>query len=121
MLMRVFIGGAIQSGLLRLSDAELMELANWEVARLLDIRGEPILQHVTRQRHAMPQYHVGHKQRVARILGRLESFPTLALAGNALSGVGIPGCIESGQKAAQRVVDGLRCGSTVKVHSLALV
>ncbi|MCM2373240.1 protoporphyrinogen oxidase [Aporhodopirellula aestuarii] len=106
-LMRVFIGGACQGGLLRLPDKELLELAQWEVAKLLDISGEPLMQHITRQKHAMPQYHVGHRARVERIEQRLQSHPTLALAGNALNGVGVPGCIDSGQKAARRVVDEL--------------
>jgi oxygen-dependent protoporphyrinogen oxidase len=106
-LMRVFIGGACQSGLMRLPDKELIELALWEVTKLLDIDGEPLLRHITRQTHAMPQYHVGHKARVARIEERLKLYPSLALAGNALNGVGVPGCIESGQKAALRILDGM--------------
>ncbi len=107
-LMRVFIGGAMQPGLLRMPDQQLIELAHWELAKLMDIQGEPLLRHLTRQSHAMPQYHVGHKQRIAEINERLEHHPTLALAGSSLSGVGVPGCIESGQKAAARVLEGLR-------------
>ncbi len=106
-LMRVFIGGAMQSGLLRLPNLQLLELAHWEVAKLLHITGEPILSHVTRQDQAMPQYHVGHKQRIAKINERLEHHPSLALAGSSLSGVGVPGCIESGQKAALKIIEGL--------------
>ncbi len=119
-LMRVFIGGATQSGLLRLSDVELMELAHWELARLLDIQGEPMLQHITRQRQAMPQYHVGHKQRIATINQRLEPHPTLALAGSSLSGVGVPSCIESGQKAAQRVTAALQLVFRAETRSTVL-
>jgi len=107
-LMRVFIGGAMQPGLLRMPDQQLIELAHWELAKLMDIEGEPILRHITRQTHAMPQYHVGHKQRIAEINEQLEHHPTLALAGSSLSGVGVPGCIESGQKAAARIVAGLK-------------
>ncbi|QDV47058.1 Protoporphyrinogen oxidase [Stieleria neptunia] len=115
-LMRVFIGGACQSGLLRLPDTQLLELAHWEVAKLLDIEGEPLMRHITRQRHAMPQYHVGHRNRIAKINQRLEWFPTLALAGGSLSGVGVPSCIESGQKAAERIVAATRKTSTVPVQ-----
>jgi oxygen-dependent protoporphyrinogen oxidase len=107
-LLRVFIGGACQRGLLRMSNQELMELAHWELARILEIKGEPLLQSITRQNGAMPQYHVGHRRRVAAVDKRLQEFPTLALAGSALTGVGVPGCIESGEKAAQRVVAALR-------------
>ncbi|WP_404305558.1 protoporphyrinogen oxidase [Neorhodopirellula lusitana] len=110
-LMRVFIGGALQAGLLRLPDSQLTELAHWELAKLMDIEGEPVLRHITRQSHAMPQYHVGHKQRIAEINERLSEHPTLSLAGSSLSGVGVPGCIESGQKAATRIVEALKKSS----------
>ncbi|MGB7323542.1 MAG: protoporphyrinogen oxidase [Rubripirellula sp.] len=107
-LMRVFIGGACQSDLLQMPDVQLMELAHWELAKLLDIQDEPLMRHITRQTNAMPQYHVGHKDRIAKITQRLDLFPTLALAGSSLSGVGVPGCIESGQKAAKRVAAAIR-------------
>lgn len=107
-LMRVFIGGAMQPGLLRMPDSQLIELAHFELAKLLKIDGEPTLRHLTRQTHAMPQYHVGHKQRIAEINERLDEYPTLALAGSSLSGVGVPGCIESGQSAAAKIVEGLK-------------
>ncbi|WP_044302975.1 protoporphyrinogen oxidase, partial [Rhodopirellula sallentina] len=106
-LMRVFIGGACQGGLLRLPDKELLELAHWEIAKLLDVTGEPLVQHITRQTNAMPQYHVGHRDRVERVEARLQDYPTLALAGNALNGVGVPGCIDSGQAAARRILETL--------------
>src|SRR5690606_12727383 len=61
LLMRVFIGGAMQPGLLRLPNQGLMQLAHREVAKLLKIKGQPIMRHVVRQVEAMPQYHVGHK------------------------------------------------------------
>jgi oxygen-dependent protoporphyrinogen oxidase len=103
-LLRIFIGGACQSGLLQLSRQHLMELAELEVADLLQIRGEPILRTAIRQRQAMPQYHVGHRDRVARIETRLERFPTLRFAGSALDGVGVPACIQSGEAAAMRLL-----------------
>lgn len=106
-LMRVFIGGACQSGLLRLPHDEIIELAEFELSKLLDIKGEPVLRHIARQSHAMPQYHVGHCERVASIERRLQQFPTLTLAGSALSGVGVPGCIQSGEAAARRIVSAL--------------
>ncbi len=118
-LMRVFIGGAMQPDLLRMSDHQLTELAHWEIAELLDIEGEPILRHVTRQTHAMPQYHIGHKQRIAEIQEQLSQHPTLALAGSSLTGVGVPGCIESGQKAATKILAEL-LPAGVSTHQTAL-
>jgi oxygen-dependent protoporphyrinogen oxidase len=51
----------------------------------------------------MPQYHVGHLQRVAAIERLAAQHPRLALAGNAFRGVGLPDCIHSGEEAAERV------------------
>lgn len=107
-LMRVFIGGACQSGLLRLSSNELMELAEVELSQLLRIRQPPFFRQVVRHSAVRPQYRVGHLDKVANIERLLQRYPTLALAGNALHGVGIPSCIVSGQKAAARVLAGLR-------------
>jgi oxygen-dependent protoporphyrinogen oxidase len=56
----------------------------------------------------MPQYHVGHLARVARIERLAAGVPTLALAGNAYRGVGIPQCIASGEAAAQQITSALR-------------
>lgn len=69
---------------------------------------EPMFRHLTRHSSAMPQYHIGHNQRIAEINERLAEYPRLALAGSSLSGVGVPSCIESRHRAAHRIVDGLR-------------
>jgi oxygen-dependent protoporphyrinogen oxidase len=107
-LLRVFIGGACQSGLLRLSNRQLVGLAEREIADLLQVSGEPVLRHIARHTRAMPQYHVGHRDRVATIHQRIAQFPTLALAGSALNGVGVPACIQSGQVAAEWVLSRLK-------------
>jgi oxygen-dependent protoporphyrinogen oxidase len=106
-LLRVYMGGVCQSGLLHLPDDQLVQLAEREVADLLQIRGEPVIRHLTRQRRAMPQYHVGHRDLVAKINERLTRFSTLALAGSAYGGVGVPACIQSGKDAAERVLSRL--------------
>jgi oxygen-dependent protoporphyrinogen oxidase len=103
-LLRVFMGGACQSGLLRLSGEQLIELAERDIGELLQVQGEPTLRHLTRHHRALPQYHVGHRDRLATINRRLARFPTLALAGSAYGGVGIPACIESGQAAANQIL-----------------
>ena len=63
---------------------------------------------VTRHLEAMPQYHVGHLDRVAHITSRMAHCPGLALAGNAYHGVGIPDCIHSAEIAVQTLLEYLR-------------
>jgi oxygen-dependent protoporphyrinogen oxidase len=103
-LLRTYVGGAVQSDLLKNSDEQLLRIAKSELAQLLDISGQPIMESLTRQTRAMPQYHVGHLDRVAVIEGRLEKLPALAISGSSLYGVGVPACIASGEMAAERIV-----------------
>jgi len=103
-LIRVFIGGAVQAELMDLPDDELEAVAQQELAELLGIRGEPIFADVARWPRSMPQYHIGHVALVQRIEDRASSLAGLALAGNAYHGVGIPNCIHSGEEAAEHVL-----------------
>jgi oxygen-dependent protoporphyrinogen oxidase len=62
---------------------------------------------VHRWRYGMPQYVLGHPERLERIEAALERHPGLALAGAAYRGVGIPDCIDSGEEAARSVARAL--------------
>lgn len=104
-LMRVFIGGALDPEATGLSDDALVARARDEVGEILGARGEPRLTRVERWDRAMPQYHVGHVARVARIEAAMGRHPGLALAGAAYEGVGIPQVIASGQKAVARCLE----------------
>jgi oxygen-dependent protoporphyrinogen oxidase len=103
-LIRVFVGGALQPELLQLADPVLLQIALGELKSLLQITGEPQVTDIARWPNSMPQYHVGHLDRVARIDQLTNRHTNLALAGNAYRGVGIPQCIASGQAAAERIV-----------------
>ena len=78
---------------------------------LLGISGAPLYGSVSRHPHSMPQYHVGHQQRVAHLEAMASQVPGLFLAGNAYHGVGIPDCIHSGEGAAQAMLTQLRGAS----------
>ncbi len=107
MLLRVFMGGALQPEMFELSSEELISRALVDLRELLGIEQPPLFAEVAKWERSMPQYHVGHLQRVERINERLPSLPGLALAGNAYSGLGIPDCIRSGEAAAQFIIDSL--------------
>ena len=102
-LVRAFIGGALQPELAELPDAGLRQLALDELSDLLGIEGQPVMTDIARWPRSMPQYHVGHLERVALIEQLAARHRGLALAGNAYHGVGIPQCIESGEWAAARI------------------
>lgn len=103
-LMRTFVGGATQPELLNRSDDELVDLVREETSDILGIRNRETLSIVTRYNNAMPQYHIGHQQRISAIEKLVDAEPGLHLAGSAYHGVGIPDCVRSGREAADRVL-----------------
>ncbi len=102
-LLRTFVGGAMQPELLDRSDEDLLDLVAEELQELLGVPRQADFALVSRYADAMPQYHVGHLEIVGRIEQCLEEMPRLALAGNAFHGVGIPDTIRSGERAAERI------------------
>jgi oxygen-dependent protoporphyrinogen oxidase len=106
-VLRTFVGGALQPELLHRTDHEITQIVRSELADILGVRGEPTFVRVSRYEGAMPQYHVGHLDRVARIKTLLAAHPRLALAGNAYDGVGVPDCVKSGEDVAARALSAL--------------
>ena len=110
-LLRCFAGGALQPDLLDQPDQLLEAQVREDLEALLGIAGTPTLCRTTRYPDGMPQYNVGHLDRVERIDARLRRFPTLALAGKSYRGVGIADCIGSGEAAAEGMVEHLSRGA----------
>ncbi|PQO42069.1 protoporphyrinogen oxidase [Blastopirellula marina] len=104
-MMRVFVGGACHPELDDLSDDELKKVVNEELAELIGLTGEAEKFLIRRWNGKMPQYHLGHLDRVAALEAAAAQLPGLELAGNAYRGVGVPQCIQSGEQAAARVVE----------------
>ncbi len=100
-LVRVFIGRSGMDHALESTDAHLVELARAEVADVLNCREAPLFQRVFRWVRGMPQYTMGHLERVDRLVERARHHPGLFVAGNYLQGVGLPDCIASGERAAE--------------------
>ncbi len=105
-LIRCFIGGALQSELLDHSDEELISIARGELADLIGLVGAPIVSRVVRWDRAMPQYHVGHLDRVEKIQRAIAESPGLSLISNSLGGVGIAAVVRSADRIAAEVIDG---------------
>lgn len=107
LLVRVFLGGALAEEQMALSDVELLSIATSEMCELIGARGQPQTMDIVRWHEKMPQYHVGHVQLVERIEQQAAQLSGVELAGNAYHGVGIPQCIESGNRAARRLADAI--------------
>lgn len=107
LLLRTFVGGAMQPEMLQQDDDEILDSVDRELRAIYGMHREPLFAEVIRYHEAMPQYHVGHCDRIRRIESSLQQFPGLRLAGSAWHGVGIPDCITSGRNAADAVLAGL--------------
>jgi protoporphyrinogen/coproporphyrinogen III oxidase len=112
-LLRVFIGRAGQENEIDWDEASLLEIAREELQLTLGIRAAPLLQRIYLWEKAMPQYALGHQQRLERIETCLSAYPGLALAGNGYQGIGIPDCIHSGESAGGKVLAALTDRETV--------
>ena len=106
-LLRVFVGRAGQEDQVPWDEAGLLEIAREEVRLTLGITAEPVLERVYIWERAMPQYNLGHPERLKRIEARLGRLPGLSLAGNGYGGIGIPDCIHSGEEAAEGILAAL--------------
>jgi oxygen-dependent protoporphyrinogen oxidase len=103
-LLRAFAGGALQPEIFALDETEMATRVEADLRELLGIREDPCLIEVAKWERSMPQYEVGHLERVSDIEKLAGELPGLALAGNAYRGAGIPDCVRSGEKAAEAML-----------------
>lgn len=104
-LLRAFAGGALQPEIFALDEAELLERVEIDLRELLGVSEPPLFAEVAKWKNSMPQYEVGHLDRVQSIEHELAQLPSLTLAGNAYRGAGIPDCIRSGEAAAEQIIN----------------
>ena len=102
---RCSIGRIGDVAVLRRDDADLAALAAAELADAIGTAKQPIARRVTRWGGGLPQYNVGHLERVTRIRVSVAEQPGLAVAGAAYDGIGIPACIATARSAATQVID----------------
>ncbi|HEX6960227.1 MAG TPA: protoporphyrinogen oxidase, partial [Lacipirellula sp.] len=112
-VIRIFMGGVLRPEMVDRTDDELIATAKSELAQLVGAHGGPVeAPLVMRWRNSMPQYHVGHLNRVQEIESRVAKHRGLQLAGNAYRGVGIPQCVLGGRMAAERLAEQLAGASS---------
>jgi oxygen-dependent protoporphyrinogen oxidase len=107
-LLRAFAGGALQPEMFALDEADMLQRVEQDLRELLGINERPLFAEVAKWQNSMPQYEVGHLDRVEAVENALSQLPDLALAGNAYRGAGIPDCIRSGETAAEKLINFLK-------------
>lgn len=101
-LLRSYVGGPHDPEAVNLNDDELVKVVLDDLQKTMKIKGDPNFKVVTRFKHAMPQYAVGHLERVNKLREYTAgNLPGTFLAGASYEGVGVPDCIEQGENAAK--------------------
>lgn len=106
-LVRCFVGKAGDEALALAPTDEVVAAVRRELADIMGLAAEPALTRIYRWPRAMPQYQVGHLERLGVIDQALAGDPGLVLAGAGYRGIGIPDCISQGAAAADRVAAAL--------------
>ena len=107
LLMRCSLGRHREEHALQRTDDELVEVALGDLADAIRLSVRPVDTHVQRWGGGLPQYAVGHVDRVAAVRAAVARVPGLAVCGAAYDGIGIPACIASGNRAAAEVLAAL--------------
>jgi oxygen-dependent protoporphyrinogen oxidase len=102
-LLRAMSGGWNRADVVDWDDGRLLQALREELRRAMNITAEPVFHKIIRWDKAIPQYHLGHLDRVARIESRAAQHPGLFLGGNAYRGVALNDCTEQGQTLAERI------------------
>lgn len=102
-LLRAMSGGWHRPDIVDWDDARLLPALRAELRAAMQITAEPIFHKIVRWDKAIPQYHLGHLERVAAIESRLATHPGLFLAGNAYHGVSLNDCTEQGEVLAAKM------------------
>jgi len=106
-LIRAFIGGAQDPESTKLTDDELLAQATVALRPLLQITGDPTLVDIVRYEAALPQYHAGHRERIARFREAIGARSGLLAVGNYLDGASLNDCVRVGNNCAQGIIDAM--------------
>lgn len=114
-LIQTMIGGASDPDAVRMTDDQVLQAVARDLGPLIGIRAAPVLARVIRHERGIPQYDVGHGERVARAAEVERAQPGLYLSGNSLRGVAMIDCVRNAYDLADRVMGELASGSSRKV------
>jgi protoporphyrinogen/coproporphyrinogen III oxidase len=109
-VLRCFVGRTGRHPALDLADKELVSAVTRDVRALCNVSVDPVETNVVRWERSLPQYSVGHNDRLRQIETRLLRLGPIFLAGAGYRGSGIPDCIRQGESAANRVLSFLKGG-----------
>jgi protoporphyrinogen/coproporphyrinogen III oxidase len=104
-ILRCFLGRAGRHPALDLADDDLAAWAHAETKRIIRVRAAPLAHHVASWEQGLPQFDVGHPERVGRIESALRFLPRVVVTGAAYRGTGVTDCVRWASAAAEAVRD----------------
>ncbi|MFC4182219.1 protoporphyrinogen oxidase [Saccharococcus thermophilus] len=108
-LLRCYVGRPGDEEIVEQSDDEIVRVVMDDLNKIMRINGRPEFFVISRWKRAMPQYTVGHKERLAKIKDKMAAeLPGVFLAGCSYEGLGLPDCIDQGENAVRAVLDYLQ-------------
>jgi protoporphyrinogen/coproporphyrinogen III oxidase len=102
-LLRAMCGGWNRPEIVDWDDDRLLTAVRGELRQAMGVTAAPVFHQIVRWTKAIPQYHLGHLERVARIEERAARHPGLFLGGNAYRGVALNDCVEQAGIVADRM------------------
>ncbi|MDR4479424.1 MAG: protoporphyrinogen oxidase [Nitrospira sp.] len=101
---RCYLGGVGREAILQRDDEALVRCVREELASIVGLQAAPHYVEVNRWRRAMPQYTIGHLDRLAQLDAALSRFGGLVVTGAGYRGVGLPDCIRDGAETAAQTL-----------------
>jgi oxygen-dependent protoporphyrinogen oxidase len=103
-LIRCYVGGRGREKVLEQEDTSLVECIRRELEAIVGITAVPQYTEIHRWTHGMPQYVLGHRERLTQVEHLLAEWPGVYVTGAGLYGIGIPDCIREGTKVGHQLV-----------------
>ncbi|GMB08819.1 oxygen-dependent protoporphyrinogen oxidase [Thermolongibacillus altinsuensis] len=116
-LLRCYVGRAGDEAIVEQTDEEIVKVVMDDLNKIMNITQKPEFFVVTRWKQSMPQYIVGHRERMERVKEQMnEQLPGVFLAGSSYEGLGLPDCIDQGEEAVKKVLQYLNEKSLLEVN-----
>jgi len=105
-LLRAYVGKPDDQDIVHLSDRDITSIVLNDLKNIITIKDDPLFTVVTRYIQQMPQYTVGHRERIEHVRKQMhKQLPGIFIAGSSYEGVGVPDCIAQGEEVVANVIE----------------
>ena len=106
--LKTMIGGAQNPEAAALDDRATIELVRKELRKIMGISADPTFIKIYRYEKGIPQYVIGHGERLGVLEKRLTEHPGLFLTGNAYLGIGLNDCTRNAHLVSDKITEYLK-------------